>query len=65
MTRECDVVVYMHTHNGMRLQGAPIVTHILSLGLGLCLFDFHGNGQSDGKYVTFGWTETIDLDAVS
>ena len=32
--------------------------------MSVCLFDFHGNGQSNGKYVTFGWTETLDLDAI-
>jgi pimeloyl-ACP methyl ester carboxylesterase len=48
----------------MRLQGTPIVKHVLDQGMSFCLFDFHGNGLSNGKYVTFGWTETLDLDAV-
>ena len=48
----------------MRLQGTSIIQHVLDQGLSFCVFDFHGNGQSNGKYVTFGWTETLDLDAV-
>lgn len=55
----------MHTHNGNRVQGTSIVQHLLDLGFGVCLFDFHGNGKSTGKYVTFGWVETIDLDSVN
>lgn len=42
----------------------PIIEHILDQGLSFCVFDFHGNGMSTGKYVTFGWTETLDLDAI-
>jgi hypothetical protein len=63
--RKTDVVVYMHTHNGMRMQGLNILIPIMNLGFGVCLFDFHGNGMSSGKYVTFGWTEVLDLDSVS
>jgi hypothetical protein len=63
--RKTDVVVYMHTHNGMRMQGSTILIPIMNLGFGVCLFDFHGNGMSTGKYVTFGWTEVLDLDSVS
>lgn len=54
----------MHTHNGMRIQGLNIVKPILDLGLGVCLFDFNGNGHSTGEFVTFGFTEMIDLDDV-
>lgn len=37
---------------------------MISKGISVCLFDFHGNGHSDGEYVTFGYTEVIDLDDV-
>lgn len=63
--RKTDVVVYMHTYNGMRLQGQSLVLPIINLGFGVCLFDFHANGMSSGEYVTFGWTEVLDLDSVN
>jgi alpha/beta superfamily hydrolase len=30
----------------------------------ICSFDFSGAGNSDGKYVTLGYEEVHDLDAV-
>jgi hypothetical protein len=65
LKRKTDVVIYMHTHNGMRIQGQSILVPVMNLGFGVCLFDFHGNGMSSGDYVTFGWTEVLDLDSVS
>jgi hypothetical protein len=35
------------------------------MGKALVLFDFHGSGLSTGSYVSFGWYETFDIDAVS
>ena len=57
-------MVYLHTHTGMRVQASPIVENVLDQGMSFCVFDFHGNGKSTGKYVTFGWTETLDLDSI-
>jgi alpha/beta superfamily hydrolase len=59
-----DVVLYLHTHSGNRMQGWDYLEMVEQKQLGLCVFDFHGNGKSEGDYVTFGWTETIDVDCV-
>jgi fermentation-respiration switch protein FrsA (DUF1100 family) len=37
---------------------------VISAGNALVLFDFHGSGLSSGSYVSFGWYETFDIDAV-
>ena len=33
-------------------------------GIGCVSFDFAGSGNSDGEYVTLGWNEAEDLDAI-
>lgn len=59
-----DCVVYLHTHSATRIQGNFLREWMVLKGKALLVFDFHGAGQSDGKYVTFGYFETLDLDAV-
>ena len=62
--KKFDHVIFLHTHNGCRLQGLFLRDRILEQGKALCLFDFHGSGMSSGTYVSFGWYETFDVDAV-
>jgi len=57
-------VVYLHTHHGSRLEGLPLVSKVLQGGANLCLFDFAGYGNSDGKTVTLGYLEKHDVGSV-
>lgn len=59
-----DCVVYLHTHSGCQIQGLPLREWFILKNKALCIFDFHANGMSDGKYTSFGYYETFDLDAV-
>jgi len=59
-----DCVVFLHTHSGTRLQGLFLREWLILRKKALCVFDFHGSGLSEGKYVSFGYYETFDLDAV-
>lgn len=60
-----DCVVFLHAHNNNCLQGLFLKEWVLLRKKALCLFDFHGAGKSEGKYSTFGYFETLDLDAVA
>lgn len=63
--KKYDHVIFLHTHNGCRLQGLFLREEIIAMDKALVLFDFHGSGLSTGSYVSFGWYETFDIDAVS
>ena len=59
-----DCVMFLHTHSGCKIQGLGLREWIIMRNKVLCVFDFHGSGKSEGKYVSFGFYETLDLDAV-
>lgn len=62
-TNKLDVVVYLHTRGGNRLEGLFLVP-ILSSKAGVVLFDFAGSGYSEGEYITLGPKEARDAGAV-
>ena len=59
-----DCVIFLHTHSGCKIQGLPMRDWLMTRNKVFCLFDFHASGKSEGKYVSFGYYETLDLDAV-
>lgn len=61
---DMDCVLYLHTHSANRVQGNFLREWMVLKGKALLVFDFHGAGHSEGKYVTFGYFETLDIDAV-
>jgi len=58
-----DIVIYLHTRGGNRVEGLFLVP-ILLPRIGVVLFDFIGSGFSDGEYVTLGYKEAIDIQRV-
>ena len=61
---DTDCVVFLHSYNRNCLQGLFLKEWILVRKKALCLFDFHSAGRSEGKYSTYGFYETLDLDSV-
>ena len=59
-----SVVIYMHGNSSSRLEVIPQLGHLLSLGVSVLSFDFCGSGHSDGEYVSLGYHEREDLDAI-
>lgn len=57
-------VVYLHCNSGSRLEGLPLVVNLLNNGMSVCLFDFAGSGMSEGAYISLGYNEVHDLQAV-
>ena len=57
-------VVYMHGNAGCKLEAEEYAEALLPLGINLFAFDFSGCGQSEGEWVTLGWKEKNDLQAV-
>ena len=62
MQRPC--VIYMHGNAGNKQEGTSYAQVLLPLGVDLFTFDFSGCGNSEGEWVTLGWKETEDLNAV-
>ena len=60
---DLPVVIYCHSHSGNRLEGLNLVD-LFCPNFGVCLFDFTGCGNSEGKYVTLGIKEQDDLISV-
>ncbi len=57
-------LIYLHTHNGSKLEAVPLVESVLALGLNLCIFDFAGYGNSEGSTVTLGSREIWDIESI-
>lgn len=63
-SEKMPVVIYMHGNAGCRLEAEAYVPLLLTQGINVCAFDFSGCGHSEGEYVTLGWKERGDLQAV-
>lgn len=63
LNQEFDIVIYLHTRGGNRLEGL-FLTQILLPKMGLVLFDFIGSGFSEGEYITLGCKESRDIGTV-
>ena len=59
-----NCLIYLHTHNGSKLEAVPMVESILSLGLNFCIFDFAGYGNSEGETVSLGCREIWDIECI-
>ncbi len=57
-------MIYLHSHNGNRLEGFNLMEKFIKKNICFVLIDFRANGMSSGKYVTLGWLETIDINRV-
>jgi len=57
-------VVYLHGNSSARPESLPQLELVLCLGATLLAFDCSGSGLSDGDYVSLGYWERDDLDAV-
>ena len=59
MPTPIDIVVYLHTRGGCRVEGM-FLKNVLLPRIGLVLFDFAGSGYSSGEYITLGYDEALD-----
>eukprot|EP00743_Colponemidia_sp_Colp-15_P008023 GILK01008690.1.p1 GENE.GILK01008690.1~~GILK01008690.1.p1 ORF type:complete len:572 (+),score=85.85 GILK01008690.1:62-1717(+) len=57
-------VVYMHGNCSCRLEALHILRVLLPASITVFAFDFTGSGLSEGTYVSLGWYERDDLQAV-
>jgi hypothetical protein len=57
-------VMYLHGNSSSRLDAHPMAGIICNEGMSYVTFDFGGCGISEGKYVSLGWFEKIDLVSV-
>ena len=61
---ERPCIVYLHGLTGNKNEGNKLAPLIIPLGINLLTFDFTGCGNSQSKFITLGWKETDDLQAV-
>jgi hypothetical protein len=57
-------LVYCHTMNGSQHEADFLIPHIAESNIGLCAFDFRAHGNSEGKYSSLGYWETLDLETI-
>lgn len=57
-------MVYMHGNAGNKNEADAYLPTLIANGICLFAFDFSGCGNSEGEWVTLGWKEKQDLDAV-
>ena len=63
-SEQMPTVIYMHGNAGNLLEGLNYADYLLPRGINLFAFDFSGCGNSQGEFVTLGWKEKQDLEAV-
>eukprot|EP00249_Psilotum_nudum_P010549 c22609_g1_i2 orf=465-1910(-) len=57
-------VIYCHGNSGCRADGNEAALVLLPSNITVFTLDFSGSGLSDGDYVSLGWNEKDDLQAV-
>eukprot|EP00924_Labyrinthula_sp_SR-Ha-C_P014418 snap_masked-scaffold_20-processed-gene-5.78-mRNA-1 protein AED:0.22 eAED:0.22 QI:0/-1/0/1/-1/1/1/0/400 len=57
-------IIYLHGNSSCRLEALEVLPTVLGLGMTLFCFDFSGCGSSEGEYISLGWYERDDVDAV-
>lgn len=57
-------VIYLHGNSSCRLECLSILRTCLSSGLSVVAFDGAGSGKSQGEYISLGYYERDDLQAV-
>lgn len=57
-------VIYLHTHNGSRIEPLGMLSDVIDKKMCLITFDFRACGKSTGEFVTLGWLEALDLNEV-
>jgi alpha/beta superfamily hydrolase len=58
--KSLDIVMYLHTRGGTRLEGVYLI-NVLLPKMGLVVFDFAGSGYSEGEFITLGAKESRDV----
>jgi pimeloyl-ACP methyl ester carboxylesterase len=68
---ECDrrwkdmpCVIYMHGNSSCRMEALDCIPYILPSNMTLCCLDFPGCGLSDGEYISLGFYERDDIEAL-
>lgn len=56
--------IYMHGNAGNKNEADAYIQLLNERGINLFSFDFSGCGNSEGEWVTLGWKEQKDLEAV-
>ena len=59
-----EYIIYCHTHSGCRTEGMYLIDKAIENNYGIAVFDFRASGYSNGRYVTLGWFEALDINAV-
>ena len=57
-------VVYLHGNCSSRIEALPAVEVLLPSNITLFCLDFSGCGLSEGQYISLGWYERDDVEAV-
>ena len=64
ITRTKTALVYCHTHSGNRIESLDLIEFAVCEKMAFVCFDFNGNGESTGKFVTLGWFESLDINSI-
>ena len=54
-------VLYLHENSGSRVQGLNLKLYLLKRNINICAFDFAGSGLSEGKYISLGYHEKMQV----
>ncbi|OHS98100.1 Clan SC, family S9, unassigned serine peptidase [Tritrichomonas foetus] len=57
-------VIYSHGNASSQIEGLFLIPHLCHNGITVFLYDCVGCGESDGEYITLGYSESIDLQLI-
>lgn len=64
VAKQLPCVIYLHGNCSSRIEALPAVEVLLPANITLFCFDFSGCGLSEGEYISLGWFEREDVEAV-
>jgi len=64
IAKELPCVIYLHGNCSSRIEALQTVDVLLPSNITMFCFDFSGCGLSEGEYISLGWYERDDVEAV-
>lgn len=56
-----STLIYNHSYGSCKYEGIYTLKHCHNFNMNLCIYDSRGSGETSNSFVTFGFSEKIDL----
>ena len=56
-----STLIYNHSYGSCKYEGVYLLKHCHNFNMNLCIYDSRGSGETSNSFITFGFSEKIDL----